>query len=141
LLNRLPAEQPIQANIERVSYVAKPIKRKMDGRKGKVAAGIGRQARAFRNLLRGKPSGLASIYKAMRKLRYVRHVTSPFGPSITLAMPREVILIECLRRWKLNLAYKLNLIPATGNVFNISYSLRKSRGIPSIPSDYALATT
>ena len=116
LLSRFPAKQPIQADIERVSYVAKPIKRKMDRRKGKVAAGIGRQARAFRNLLRRKPSGLAGIYKAMRKLRYVRHVTSLFGPSITLAMPRQVILIECLRRWKLNLPYKLNLIPLTVNV-------------------------
>ena len=88
MLRRLPAKQPIEADIERVSHVAKPIKWKMDGRNGKIAAGIGRQARAFCNLLRRKPSGLASIYKAMRKLRYVRHVTSLFGPSITLAMPR-----------------------------------------------------
>ena len=49
---RVPAEQPIQADIKRIGDVAKPIERQVNRRRRKVAARVGRQACTLRNLLR-----------------------------------------------------------------------------------------
>ena len=50
--SRVPAQQPIQADIERIGNVAKPIERQMNCGRRKVAARVGRQACTLRNLLR-----------------------------------------------------------------------------------------
>jgi hypothetical protein len=68
-----PAEQPIQADIKRIGNVAKPIQRQVNRRDREIAARVGWQARALRNLLRRKPPCFACIHKAMRELRNVRH--------------------------------------------------------------------
>ncbi len=77
LRSRFPCEQPIQADIERVGDVAKPVKGQVDCCHREIAASIRRKARAFSNLLRRKAPRAAGIHKAVRELRYVRHLVSP----------------------------------------------------------------
>ena len=36
----VPAKQPVETNIERIRYVAKPVQRKVDGGHGKIASGV-----------------------------------------------------------------------------------------------------
>ncbi len=73
----LPSQQPVEADVEGVGDIAKPIKRKMDCGYGKIAPRVRRKARALCNLLRRKAPRPAGIHKAMWKLRYVRHLISP----------------------------------------------------------------
>ena len=70
----IPSKQPIQAYVERVRNIAQPVKRQVDGRIGKIAAGIRRKACALRYLLGREASGPAGIHEPLRELRYVRHL-------------------------------------------------------------------
>jgi hypothetical protein len=75
----VPAKQPIQADVEGIGNVAKPIKRKVNGRRRKIAAGVSRQAGALRDLLRRELPCLTCIYKTMRELRNVCHLLAPLA--------------------------------------------------------------
>lgn len=62
-----PAEQPVEADIECVSDIAKPVERQMDRRHSKIAPGIRRKARTLGDLLRRHTPCFARLCKPGRK--------------------------------------------------------------------------